>query len=336
MIVEFSVFVAICIMRFTLQTYSFEQFLTATGNREALELYREVPFHNYGYEKLVSLFHQFCLIGGIPDVVESFAQKGSIQRLASLYDHHLDRLFTQAASFAATRKTTERLMQVYQDAFPFAATRITYRGFSNPRFRSREVGNAFRILHENGLLHLVYPTTRTTLPWMIDTGRAPRIQLPDTGLVNYYTGIQEALANQEDLSAVFNRQISLHIVAQELMHAVDINKEREMRDSSLHFWVRDKTQSSAEVDFVIEHQGLSIPVEVKRGEHGRLRSLHQFVEAASHPFAVRLYAGPLMVREARTTAGKTFYLMSLPYFLAGKIREHLEGFMKFVGSEVAR
>lgn len=313
------------------EVLSFEQFLETVGEQEALELYREVPFPNYGYEKLLALFHRFCLVGGIPEVVRSFAMDKNIPKLAPLYEHHLDMLFAKAGSLGATGKTSDRLVQIFQDSFPFAGLRITYRGFSNPGFRSREVGSAFRMIQSEGLLQLLYPTTRTTLPWCIDKNRSPRVQLPDTGLVNYFNGIQEALSDQEDLSAIFNRQISLHIIAQELLHSPEIQDNEE---SSLHFWVRDKTQSSAEVDFVIGYRGLMIPVEVKRGEPGRMRSLHQFVEAAPHPFAVRLYAGPLMVREASTTTGKIFFLMSLPYFLAGKIREHLEGFIRFVGSEV--
>lgn len=303
-------------------TYSFEQFLKTVGEREALELYQEVPFPNYGYERLVALFHQFCLVGGIPEIVRSYAAEKRIPALEPFYEKHLETLFKEASSLGSTTMTSERLVQIYQDTFPFAGTRVKYSGFSNPEFRSREVGRAFRLFQGKGLLHLLFPTTQTTLPWKIDTKRSPRIQLPDTGLVNYFTGIQEVLAGKEDLSEVFNRQISLHVVAQELMHS---------KISSIHFWVRNKTQSSAEVDFVIEYQGLMIPVEVKKGEPGRLRSMHQFVDASPHPLAVRLYAGPLMVREARTLTGKTFYLMSLPYFLAGKIREHLEGFIKFVG-----
>lgn len=315
-------------MKATLLTYSFEQFLQVAGDNESLELYREVPFPNYGYEKLIGLFHRYCLIGGLPDVVDSFSKHLSIPMLAERYDIHLENLFSRAASILHTRKTAERLIQIYQDAFAFAGMRITYNGFSDASFRSREVSQSFRLLEEHGLIQRMYPVTSASLPCDPDYGRSPRIQLPDTGLVTYYNDIQEALMDQQDLSAIFNRQISLHMVAQELMNA---GSAREPETDELHFWVREKTQSSAEVDFVIEYEGVLIPVEVKQGEPGRLRSLHQFVDEAPHPFAVRLYAGPLMVREAHTIAGKTFYLMSLPYFLAGKIREHLEGFMKFVG-----
>jgi len=319
-------------MRFFLRTLNFEEFLRIAGDRESLELYREVPFPNYGYEKIVTLFHRFCLVGGIPEVVESYTSDGRISNLSPLYEKHLETLFSNAASLASTGKTSERLEQIYQDTFPFAATRVSFRGFSNLDFKSREVSKAFRLLNDKGLLYLLYPTTQTTLPWKIDKGRAPRIQLPDTGLVNHFNGIQEALSGQDDLSAVFNRQISLHIVAQELFYTSG-QADKRTSGQEVHFWVRDKTQSSAEVDFVIGYEDLMIPVEVKKGEPGRLRSLHQFVEKAQHPFAVRLHAGPLMVKEAKTLSGKRYYLMSLPYFLGGKIREHLEGFIKFVGKE---
>jgi len=323
-------------MRF-FRTISFEEFLRVKGETEALEWYREVPFHNYGYSKLLSLFHQYCLVGGIPEVAEAWAVKRDTGLFAPIYEKHLTTLFSEASDLGSTEKTSDRLLQIYQDSFPFAATRITFRGFSNPVFRSREVSAAFRQLQDRGLLRLIYPTTSTSLPWQIDFGRSPRIQLPDTGLVNYFTGIQEVLAGKEDLSEVFNRQISLHIVAQELFftggqadRGTGGQADRRTGGQAVHFWVREKTQSSAEVDFVIEYNNMMIPIEVKRGEPGRLRSLHQFVDAAPHPFAVRLYAGPLMVRETRTVTGRTYYMMSLPYFLAGKIREHLEGFIKFV------
>ncbi|MCX6268415.1 MAG: hypothetical protein NTW16_13820 [Bacteroidetes bacterium] len=98
----------------------------------------------------------------------------------------------------------------------------------------------------------------------------------------------------------------------------------------LNFWVRNKAQSTAEVDFVIPYDELLIPVVVKSGEPGRMRSLHQFMDIAPHSYAVRLYAGKLAVQQTQTIRGKKFYLLNLPYFLAGKIRDHLVGFRKYV------
>jgi hypothetical protein len=81
--------------------------------------------------------------------------------------------------------------------------------------------------------------------------------------------------------------------------------------------VREKKQSNAEVDYLLPCGDALIPVEVKAGKTGALRSLHQFMEQTQHPYAVRLYTGPLEKRQVITPAGREFTLLSLPYFLAG-------------------
>ena len=41
------------------------------------------------------------------------------------------------------------------------------------------------------------------------------------------------------------------------------------------FWVKEKKQSNAEIDFIISWHGHMIPAEVKSGKDRTLRSLHQ-------------------------------------------------------------
>ena len=69
--------------------------------------------------------------------------------------------------------------------------------------------------------------------------------------------------------------------------------------------------------------GQVIPVEVKSGRSGKLRSLLQFLDMSDIPVAVRLYAGGFQVEEHKTPAGKPFKLINVPYFLTGKLKEYL-------------
>jgi hypothetical protein len=92
----------------------------------------------------------------------------------------------------------------------------------------------------------------------------------------------------------------------------------------LSFWVREKKQSVAEVDFLISFQQYIIPIEVKAGKTGTLRSLHQFLDASSNTFAVRLYAGDINISDAATLSGKKYRLLNLPYFLAGNIEQYVD------------
>lgn len=305
--------------------YSFAGFLQVLGEEDARKAYSEVPFPNSYFDRVLRLFHLYTLIGGMPEVVGTFASGRDLTELPPVYEKILDGFMDRIAEASPTRKTGEFARNIYRDIFPYAAMRISFNNFSNLGRGSRDTANAFRLLEACGLLRLVYPATAAVLPILPEKKRAPRLQVIDTGIVNYASDIQKNLFDTDDLLSIFDGQIARHVSGQEILASGD------GREDDLSFWVRGKLQSSAEVDFLIPYENQLIPVILKNGEPGRLRSLHQFMDIAPHPFAVRLWAQPLSIRQAETLAGKKYFLMSLPYFLAGRIREHLGGFVRLVG-----
>jgi len=152
--------------------------------------------------------------------------------------------------------------------------------------------------------------------------KQPRLQFLDTGLLNYAVGLQEFFFQHQDLQAFYRGLLAEHIVGQELL-AGDVRT-----GGKPVFWKREKKQSSAEVDYLLSRQGHLIPVEVKAGKAGRLRSLHQFMERADHEWAIRLYAGPLERIKVSTPQGKEFSLLNLPYFLAGQLDAYVDWLME--------
>ena len=78
------------------------------------------------------------------------------------------------------------------------------------------------------------------------------------------------------------------------------------------------------MDYIFQYNGKLIPVEVKSGSVGKLRSLHQFIDQAPHAIAVRVYQGEYLVQKARTIAGKEFTLLNLPYYLVHRIDRELD------------
>ena len=94
------------------------------------------------------------------------------------------------------------------------------------------------------------------------------------------------------------------------------------------FWVREKKQSSAQVDYVIPFNNYLMPIEVKKGKTGRLRSLHEYMYRAPHNYAVRAYSGRLSVDTVKTIEGKKYFLLNLPFYLVGKINDYLDWFLQ--------
>ena len=75
---------------------------------------------------------------------------------------------------------------------------------------------------------------------------------------------------------------------------------------------------------VYQHSHYLIPVEVKSGPQGKLRSLHQFMERSEHIYALRLLSNNFRKDKVQLSSGKQFTLYNLPYFLSSKIPEYLD------------
>jgi uncharacterized protein len=134
--------------------------------------------------------------------------------------------------------------------------------------------------------------------------------------VNYQTGMRAELALMPDINAVFHGQIGEQIAGQTLL-ALNV-----LRNNNLHYWYRDQNGATSEVDYLIISNERLLPVEVKSGKTGTLRSLHNFIDESKCDFAIRVYSGNMHLEQLKTARGKkshffpyhfTFYsgLMSL-------------------------
>ncbi|NUN53929.1 MAG: DUF4143 domain-containing protein, partial [Planctomycetaceae bacterium] len=93
------------------------------------------------------------------------------------------------------------------------------------------------------------------------------------------------------------------------------------------FWRRDRRGAEAEVDFVIARGSRVLPVEVKAGAAGSLRSLHAFVAERGLDLAVRVQDAPPEIREVRTAGPgqeRRFRLLSVPPYLVEEIPRLVE------------
>jgi hypothetical protein len=92
----------------------------------------------------------------------------------------------------------------------------------------------------------------------------------------------------------------------------------------VHYWVREKKNSSAEVDYVIAENTGMVPIEVKAGKSGTLKSLHLFFREKRPSLGVRFNSDITTLHTLETTLpdGKNlhYHLLSLPLYLVGQVR----------------
>jgi hypothetical protein len=301
-----------------LHPLTFEEYLTALGEQTALEAYQTMPFPDFAHAFILKHYHQYALVGGMPEIVATYAQSKDVVGLTPIYQALMTAYQEDVVKYAPNETAAQVIRHAIESAPYEAGNRIKFQGFGRSNYKSREVGEALRTLERAMLLKLVYPTTAVKPPAMANRKKSPRLQFLDTGLVNYRAGLQGNFFQYKDLHAFHQGRMAEHIVGQELFAAG-------IRDQAqLGFWVREKKQSSAEVDYLYPYQDLLIPVEVKAGKTGTLRSLHQFLDRADHAFAVRLYSGALQIETAHTVKGKAFTMLNLPYFLVGRLMEYVK------------
>jgi len=304
-----------------LHPLNFAEYLEAIGHQAALEQMNKVPSESFAHRVLLDLFNQYAIIGGMPEVTSNFIHKDSLTELPKIYESIWGTYKNDVEKYAANETERKVIKHIMSTAHLFIDQRIKFQNFGQSNYRSREVGEAFRNLDDAKVIQLIYPTTDLEIPVKPDLRKSPRLQFLDTGLINYELGIQGEMLSLKDLGSSYKGAVIPHLIAQELISLNTFSYKKH------HFWIREKNQSSAEVDLVYPFRDKVIPIEIKSGSDGTLKSLHQFVERCNHSYAVRMYGGEFSVIKTRTPGGKPYQLMNMPYYLGTKIPEYLAYFL---------
>lgn len=301
-----------------LHPFTFEEYLLAMDKNGLAEGLSIIPYPKPLTAELMKEYSIYALIGGMPAVIKAYKESGDIYSLRTIFESLLVSYLDDVQKYAGKETQAELLRHIIQASFREAGKRITMQGFGNSQYKSREVKEAFAVLEKTMLLRLVYPSSSVRPPVTPSLNKSPKLMVLDTGLMNFYAGIQKEFAYESRLEDIYTGSVAEHLTGQELTAVMN---------SQIHspvFWTREKTQSSAEVDYLYPFEDKLIPIEVKSGKAGRLRSLMQFMDAAPHNLAVRVYSGELTLNEVSTPSGKRFLLLNLPFFLTAKIGEYLQ------------
>lgn len=297
---------------------SFVEYLGARKNMQALDAFLQVPMPDYPMDVLLREFHTYTLVGGMPEIVAAYVNNQDPAALVPLYQNLMVSFLDDIPKYAHNQTLAQVMRHCLETAPMETGKRISFARFGKSEYRSREAGESLRTLERAMLLYLLYPSVSCNIPIVPDLRKSPRLQFLDTGLWLAAAGLQGQFLSIDNLHALYRGMVAEHIVGQELIATShDIQKKP-------CFWVRENPQANAEVDFIVQWRDTVVPVEVKSGSAGSLRSLHQFVNRCNHEKAVRLYAGKIDLAECTAIDGKKFKLLSLPYFLASKLPEYLD------------
>ena len=143
----------------------------------------------------------------------------------------------------------------------------------------------------------------------------------DTGLSSYMQGMKWRDFQLDPSNRINSGKLTEQFVAQHLF-----SRERGIEAPELHYWLREGRSGNAEVDFVINNGAEIIPIEVKSGKAGAIRSLHQFMYSKGSGKALRFDANPpsqqTVSADVRTKKGTdriTYTLDSFPVYMVEQV-----------------
>jgi len=301
---------------------NFQEYLLAIDHKTAIEQLNHIPVRPFAHKILLGLFNRYAIIGGMPEVIKTYLQNETVSDLPKIYESIWGTYKNDVEKYTSSETERNVIKHIIATAHLYLDQRIKFQNFGNSNYKSREVGEAMRNLDEAKIIQLIYPTTDVEPPIKSDLKKSPRLQFLDTGLVNHALDIQAQMLGMQDLNTAFKGAVIPHLIIQELISLNTISNKKP------NFWVREKRQASSEVDLVISHKGKVIPIEIKSGSTGSLKSLHQFMERTNHPYAVRIFAGEFSIEKTKTPGGTPYILMNLPYYLGTKIPEYIDHFIK--------
>ena len=300
-----------------LRPCSFSEFLGAIGKNNLLAVLSQkaeytVAFH----EQLMHLFNQYTIVGGMPEAVQQYAETQDVIGIEDVYETLVQAYKDDSEKYVRGNKLTDVVRFILSYGWAFSGETITLGNFANSGYKSREVGEAFRLLEKAMLLELIYPVSSTQLPIIPETKRMPKLIWFDTGLVNYQAGIRKEIIGSTDMVDSWRGHIAEQITAQELLTLDDrVGQHRS-------FWA--KPNNGAEVDFIFAHNSKLYPIEVKSGTNAHLRSLQVFMDSSEVNIAIRIWSKPYSVDKVKTIHGKEFTLINLPFYLIGNLRSILD------------
>jgi uncharacterized protein len=306
---------------------SFCEFLLATDNRKLLDFLRNFslgeslpePIH----AKSVSLYKTYLVVGGMPESIKAYLTEGSFADSDRI---KANILATYVDDFNKYRKRINHalLTTVFKSIPSMIGCKVKYSAISRDH-RSAEVSGALNRLILSKICFPVYHTAARGIP--LGAGRNEKtfkLLFLDVGLMCSSLGLTMAdLSSLDDVSLVNKGELSEQFVGQHLLYRKEYYHEPE-----LYYWNRESPGSNAEVDYVIAHGTVIVPVEVKAGKTGTLRSLHLFVSERSLTTAVRINLDvPSLVRSsgALPTGSRYDYsLISLPAYMVGELDRILD------------
>ena len=299
---------------FYLGPMTFDEFLLALGEQGLLDFLMhyhmndEIPIAIH--QKLLSLLKTFLIIGGMPEAVQAYVSNQDFLMVERVKRSILDTYQDDFSKYSAVQPPY-LLRSIFETIPGLIGQKIKYSQI-NPNVKSGIIANKIRLLAMAKIMTMVYHSSANGLPLGAQVNQKIfKLIFLDSGLLSTQLGLSFLdLYKVEELNLVHSGMLAEQFIGQHLLYMKPYYEP-----PHLYYWRREMKSSQAEIDYVISYRQKIIPIEVKAGKTGTLKSLHLFMAEKNALLGVRFSSQlPSLVSDSQ---GKT--LLSLPLYMVGQL-----------------
>ena len=307
---------------------TYEEYLAGSGKAHLADLLGQYEIGNElplpVHEQFMGAFREYLAIGGMPESIQAFVDSSSFLESDKVKQSILS-TYQDDFSKYGTRVNVQRVRRVFQK-LPMLVGGKFMHSHVDKEEQARGIGDALRMLCLARVAYKVHHSSCNGVPLSAEADEKKfKVLFLDVGLLCRACGLSLLeFEKAQDIMMVNSGAVCEQFIGQHLLYSKQFFEEPE-----LHYWSREKSQSSAEVDYVLSQGNQIIPVEVKAGKTGRLKSLHAFLKEKKCRFGIRFNADlPSLLDTAAvmpTEESFDYRLLSLPLYMVGQVRRLIEG-----------
>jgi len=306
-----------------MEPLSFEEFLVAGNHKtllhflETFQLDTEIP--EALHDKLISLFKEYMVVGGMPAAVASWGVRRSLTEVNQIH-RNLITTYRDDFSKYSGRIDKERLDEVMTKVPSMLGEKFVYSNV-NQDVQSAPIKRAFGLLCKARVCHRVTSVHANGLPLGAEQDKKFfKAIFLDIGLCSAALGLTlDQIMLVQEINLINSGGIAEQAAGQLLRTVNPPYVEPE-----LYYWLREG-KNSAEIDYIIQQGARRIPIEVKAGSTGSLKSLHLFMGLKKLNVALRINSDLPSLTEIQIKDDINYTLLSIPFYLIGQIHRILSG-----------
>lgn len=298
--------------RMEMYPMSFEEFVIADGGKKYIDGIKKMKFESEIPEIYTVPFEKYLknyyIIGGMPEAVQTWVDTHDYKEVEEVQDRILK---DYADDFGKhTTPDTATKIRLIWDAIPSQIARDNNKFiFSHVKkgARSKDLEDALEWLVHAGIAYKLNLVSNPELPL---AGMADhtyfKVYMADVGLLRRKSNVNYRTILEGDTSFIhFKGALTENYIMTQL----------KCLGVESYFW---RTKADAEIDFISDHEGILLPIEVKSADNTKAKSLHMFCNRYQPKMAVKT-----SLKNVGDNMDGDTHVWSIPLYMIYRLKEYV-------------